>query len=247
MMRCASELALEVHLFDPARSRVRTHVASCGSCQSRLARMRQEGEEFRRFVEPRTVDRVVTRVQAPAPGGFGRMLGFFLPAGGLAAAAAALLLLSPRPPADYLGAKGTALSLQVFVGSEEGARRLADGESVPAGSLLRFRVAAGQPCQLWLLSADGRGEVSRLYPPEGDRPAALEGGTTLPGGVALDGKVGPERLYAVCSVDPLPFATVEAATRSAAAGGDDALRSSPSLPGLPPAAAQATLLVEKLR
>jgi hypothetical protein len=34
--------------------------------------------------------------------------------------------------------------------------------------------------------------------------------------VALDGKAGPERLYAVCSVDPLPFATVEDAMLLAA-------------------------------
>jgi len=244
--RCASELALEAHLFDPARSRVRTHVASCGSCRSRLARMQQEGEEFRRFVEPRTIERVVTRVQAPAARGWKRVLQLLVPAGGLAAAAAALLLLSPRPPSDYMGAKGTALSLQVFVGSAEGVRELADGESVPAGSLLRFRVATGQPCQLWLLSADALGAVSRLYPPDGDRPAAVTGGTTLPGGVALDGQAGPERLYAVCSPDPLPLAAVLAATRSAAAGGGDALRRTGRLPGLPPAAAQATLLVEKL-
>ncbi|MGA8890411.1 MAG: DUF4384 domain-containing protein, partial [Anaeromyxobacteraceae bacterium] len=164
MTRCASELALEAHLFDPARSRVRTHVDSCGNCRSRLARMQQEGEEFRRFVEPRTLDRVVTRVQAPAAGGWRRFLRVLLPAGGLAATAAALLLLSPRPPADYLGAKGTGLSLQAFVGSADGVRELTDGESIPAGSLLRFRVATGQPCQLWLLSADGQGSVSRLYP-----------------------------------------------------------------------------------
>jgi hypothetical protein len=244
--RCASELALEAHLFDPARSRVRTHVASCGNCRSRLARMQHEGEEFRRYVEPRTIDRVVTRVEAPAARGLGRLLHLLVPAGGFAAAAAALLLLSPRPPADYLGAKGAPLALQVFVGSAEGVRELADGESVPAGSLLRFRVASGQPCRLWLLSADAQGAVSRLYPPEGDAPAAVSGGATLPGGVALDGQAGPERLYAVCSPEPLPLATVLGATRSAAAGGEDALRRSPRLAGLPPAAAQATLLVEKL-
>jgi hypothetical protein len=245
MMRCASELALEAHLFDPARSRVGAHVASCGSCRARLARMQHEGEEFRRFVEPRTVDRVVTRVRAPAEPAWRRTFRLLVPAGGLAAAVA-LLLLSPRPPADHLGAKGAALSLRVFVGAEEGVLELADGDSVPAGSLLRFRIAAGQPCQLWILSADGQGAVSRLYPPDGDRPAPVTGSATLPGGVALDGQAGPERLYAVCSPEPLPLAAVQDATRSAASGGRDGLRRSPRLEGLPPAAAQATLLVEKL-
>ena len=244
MSHCASELALEAHLFDPAHSTVRPHLECCGACRSRLARMEQEGDEFRRFVHPRTVDRVLARREPPRPA-WGRLLVAVLPAGGLALATA-MLLLTPRPPLDYLGAKGSALSLRVWAGSAEGAREVVDGERIPADARLRFQVTSGRPCRLWLLSVDGRGEVSRLFPARGDAPAGVTGGTTLPGGVALDGLAGPERLYAVCSEDPIPLEQVERSVRGAVAGAADAVRRGPSLPGLPAGAAQATMLVEKV-
>jgi anti-sigma factor RsiW len=65
MTRCASEIALELHLFDPARSRLGSHVEGCPACQARLARMEREGEEFRRFVHPRTLDRLLSAREAP--------------------------------------------------------------------------------------------------------------------------------------------------------------------------------------
>ena len=244
MTRCASELALEAHLFDPVRSPLGSHVDSCGACRARLARMEREGEEFRRFVHPRTVHRLIAEREPPRSG-WRRAFATLLPATGLAAAAA-LLFLSPSPPAEYLGAKGTALSMQVWAGSAEGAREVADGGPVPADALLRFRVAPGQPCLLWLVSVDGRGQISRLFPAQGDAPASVKGGTTLPGGAALDGVSGPERLYAICSPDAVPLADVERSIRGAISGGPDALRRGPSLPGLPAGTAQATLLVEKV-
>lgn len=244
MIHCASELALEAHLFDPARSPVRSHLAACGSCRARLAEMEREGEEFRRFVHPRTVDRLLA-AREPPRSAWRRIFATVVPAAGLAAAAA-MLLVSPRPPADYLGAKGTALSMQVWAGSVDGAREIADGGPVPADALLRLRVAAGQPCLLWLVSVDGSGEISRLFPAQGDAPASVKGGTTLPGGVALDGRAGPERLYAICSPAPVTLAQVERSVRGALSGEADALRRGPDLPGLPAGTAQATLLVEKV-
>jgi len=243
--RCASELALEAHLFDPARSTVRPHLEGCVACRTRLSRMEQEGEEFRRFVHPRTVDRVVANREPRRPA-WRRLLVVLFPAGGLAAAAAVLLLGPPQPPLDYVGAKGTALSLRVWAGSADGAREVGDGERIPASALLRFQVASGQPCRLWLLSVDGRGEVSRLFPAQGDAPALFTSGTTLPGGVALDGQAGPERLYAVCSEDAIPLEQVERSIREAIAGEAGAVRRGPRLRGLPAGAAQATMLVEKL-
>jgi hypothetical protein len=244
--RCVSELALEAYLFDPARSRLGSHLEACGACRTRLARMEREGEEFHRFVQPRTVDRVVAARAAPGSRWRG-WVATLLPAGGLAAAAAAaMLLLTPRPPADYVGAKGSALSMQVWAGSAEGALEVSDGERVPAAARLRFRVSSGRPCRLWLVSVDAGGELSRLFPAPGEAPATVTGGTTLPGGVALDGLPGPERLYAVCSPDVLPFEQVERSVRGALAGRTDALRSGPRLDGLPEDAAQATILLEKV-
>jgi hypothetical protein len=93
---------------------------------------------------------------------------------------------------------------------------------------------------------DGRGEVSRLFPAGGDVPATVTGGATLPGGAALDGEPGPERLYAVCSPEPIPYDRVERSVRTAMAGDGGALRRGGRLPGLPAGAAQATVLVEKV-
>jgi hypothetical protein len=206
--------------------------------------MARDGEHFIRFVYPRTVDRVIDAGPHRRKA-LGRLAAWLVPAGGAAAAAAALLLVSPQPPSGYLGVKGTSLSLQAWVGGAEGARPIADGERVSPSALLRFRVAAGEPCQLWLVSVDARGGFSRLYPPDGDGPAAVRGRTTLPGGVALDGEAGPERLYAVCAADRLPLEVLEQGSRIAAAGGADGLRRATRLPGLPEGAAQASLLVEK--
>lgn len=243
MTRCASELALEAYLVDPSRSAVRPHLDACGACRSRIARMEREGDEFRRFVHPRTVDRVVANREPPRPG-WARLLLTVLPAGGLAAVAANLFL-TPQPPAGYVGAKGPPLSLRVWAGTADGAREVADGDRIPAAALLRFQVASGRPCRLWLLSVDGRGEVSRLYPAPGDAPAAVSGEATLPGSVALDGLAGPERLYAVCSEEEIPLELVERSVHGIVAG-EAALRRGSRLQGLPAGIAQATMLVEKV-
>ena len=130
MTRCASEMALEAHLLDPGRSALGSHVEDCAACRAKLARMEREGEEFLRFVHPRTLDGLLTAREAPGRG-WARLLGALVPVGGLAVAAA-MFLLSPRPPADYLGVKGTALSMQIWEGSDHGAREVADGDRVPA-------------------------------------------------------------------------------------------------------------------
>ncbi len=245
MTRCASELALERHLLDPRHSRIDLHLRSCPACRARLARMEREGEGFHRYVHPRTIDRILAAQAARKPA-WRRWATLLLPAGGLAAAAtAALLLVSPIPPAGYTGEKGTPLAMRVWVGDADGAREVSDGGAVPLGSRLRFRVAAGRPCRLWLVSADAQGDVSRLYPAQGDA-AVVQGGATLPGGVALDDVAGPERLFAICSPDPVPLEKVEQAIRRAAPGGAEAIRRPVRLDGLPSGTTQATLLVEKV-
>jgi len=244
--RCPSELALEAHLLDPERSPLAAHLGACARCRTRLDRMEREGEDFRRFVLPRTLDAVTEAAARPRRAPWSRWLSVGLPAGGLAAAAAAMLLVAPRPPSDYLGAKGGALSLQVFAGGGDApARALADGEAVPAAAALRFQVRAARPCRLWVVSVDARGEVSRLYPPQGEA-AEVRGAAPLPGGAVLDGVPGPERIHAVCSDPALPYEAVAAAARAAAAGGAEGVRRGAGLRGLPEAAGTATVLVEKV-
>jgi hypothetical protein len=239
--RCPSDLALERHLLDPSRSPLLAHVDACASCRERVARMRSEGEDFRRFVFPATVDAVVDAAAAPRRRWFPLLIA---PVGGLAAAAAVLLvLLRPAgPPPDYVGTMGGPITLSVFTPGADGSHALHDGEHVPASAALRFKVRS-EGCALWLLSVDASGAVTRLYPAAGGPAAPPEGGE-LPGGAVLDGVGGPERLFAVCADRPLPWSDVERAARAAAGGGADRVRAGRRL-DLPAEAAQATILLEK--
>src|SRR5512142_1360611 len=228
MTRCPSDLELEAHLLDPERSRAAAHVATCARCQARLEEMRRVGDEFRREVYPATVDAVVERSRARRPSR--RWLVALAPVAA-AAAAAAFLFLGPSD--DYVGVKGGELALAVFVAGPEGARGVADGAPVPANAALRFQVRPARACRLWLLSVDASGQVSRLYPAAGDEAAEVAApGGPLPGGAILDGRPGPERIFAVCTERTLPFSAVERSAQ-AAGRGDSAVRASRGLSGLP--------------
>jgi len=241
--RCPSDLALEAFLLQPERSPEAAHVASCASCTTRLARMREEGEEFRREVFPRTVEAVEDamvkrRLRWPL---------VLAPAGALAAAAVAVLLLvRTGPPADYeYGVKGSGMALAVFVNGGEGVRALPDGAAVPAAAALRFKVQPADSCWLWIMSVDARGEISRLYPPKGIPPDRRPAGP-VPGGAVLDGQPGPERIYAVCAPSQeMAWAEVKASAAAVATGGPERVRAARGLGGSLSGAYQASLLLEK--
>jgi hypothetical protein len=239
--RCPSELELEAYLLDPARSRTAEHVATCARCRAEVAELQRQGDEFRREVFPRTVDAVVER-SARRRWALPRWI---LAAAPLAAAAAvAAVVLVNRPPADYVGAKGGDLALTVLVGDAAGVRAARDGELVAARAPIRFQVRPARACRLWVLSVDGAGEVSRLYPVAGEAADARTA-ETLPGGAVLDGRAGPERVFAVCAPEPLAWPVVARAARAASAGGAASLRTTARLAGLPRGSAQATVLLEK--
>jgi hypothetical protein len=232
-----SDLALEAVLIRRGAPEQLNHVASCAECRQRLARMEDEGREFTARVYPATLDRVLAgrgRFRWPA------LLMF------PALAAAALLLFVRRdPPAEeYVGTKGAALELHAFVDSPSGVNEVRDGDPLAAAAALRFRVRAAQPCELWLLSVDAEGGVSRLLPAEGEPAPRVRGTQTLPGGVVLDGQGGPERFFAVCSPEHIDFPALQALARRAA-GGAGAVRAGRVLDGLPRRALQTSLLVEK--
>jgi hypothetical protein len=241
--RCPSDLELEEHLLAGAPSALGTHLAACARCAARLEQMRREGEEFQREVFPATVAAVLEGSRARVVS-LPRRLGVVLAPFAAAAAAAAFVVFAARPPPAYVGAKGGALNLAVYVQTAGGARAAVDGDAVPAAAAVRFHVRPERACRLWIVSVDAVGQVSRLYPAAGD---AEEVGApaTLPGGARLDGRAGPERLFAVCSPRPLPFAEVERAAQATAGRGAESVRAARALSGLPADAAQATLLLEK--
>ncbi len=239
--RCPSDLALEAHLLEPERSPLAPHVAGCERCRARVARMNEEGEEFRRFVFPATVDAVQDAAVRRRP----RLAWLLGPIGALAAAAAVLVLVRgpAGPPADYLGVKGNGVGFTVFVNEAGGARPLEDGAVVPASAALRFKVSLAGECFLWILSVDAKGQVSRIYPPKGTPPEKRSAGP-VPGGAVLDGEAGPERLFAVCAPQSLAWAEVRRAAEPAGAG-VDSVRRARALTAPLAGALQSTLLVEK--
>ncbi|BDG03390.1 DUF4384 domain-containing protein [Anaeromyxobacter oryzae] len=250
MSRCPSDLALEAHLLDPARSPLTAHLGACEECRARIARMEAEGEDFRRFVFPATVA-AVEDAAAPARR---PLLSWVLPVSGLLATAALALLvlrthapapdLATEPPPGYVGLRGASMAIAVFVHGAEGTVAVADGAVVPADAQLRFKVRPAPDCRLWIVSVDATGQVSRLFPAAGDAVPVSEAGA-LPGGAVLDGASGPERIFAVCAPEALPYDAVARSAHAAAGGGADRVRNAKALADLPPAASQATLLLEK--
>ena len=183
-MNHPSELKLERHLLDPERSPIKAHLLECERCRGRVAEMEKQGEDFRRFVYPATLEKVTKPRWT-----LGRSVWLLLPAAGLATV---LLVARTGPTSDYIGSKGVPLAMTAYAALPSGAKVLADGDAVPASASLRFRVRAAQPCRLSVLSVDSTGQVSKLYAQE------VRGDVALPGGVRLDGKGGPERFFAVC-------------------------------------------------
>jgi hypothetical protein len=238
-----SDLALEQHLMSPEGSVVAPHLDGCGACRDRLGQMQRVGDEFRAFVYPATVGKVM---EAAAPSRR-RWLPVFVPVAVAAAAGLFVVFMPPVPPDGYTGAKGGGLGLSVFVADgPSSARALEDGEVVSASAALRFKVRPVKPCQLWVVSLDSTGQVSRIYPPSGVAGGSLRESAALPGGAVLDGHAGPERLFAICSREALDFDTLARAVRSASgAASEDAVRKTQQLVGLPPGTDQATLLLEK--
>lgn len=244
---CPSDLALEAHLLAPETSPLAKHLEACPPCAARVARMTAEGEEFRRFVFPATVEAVEDAAERRRPRAWLRWPVLVAPIGAVAAVAIALVLgIRPPGPEDgYVGYKGGGMGLAVFVNGGEGAQAVADGATVPASAALRFKVQpAGEGCWLWILSVDASGEISRLYPPKGVSPDQLGAGP-VPGGAVLDGQPGPERIFAACAPDAkTSWAEVKAAAAEAA-GGADRVRAAQGLGGALAKARQATVLLEK--
>ena len=218
-MNHPSELALERHLQDPQRSDAASHIAGCGACRARVQQMEEEGEKFRRFVYPATLENVVKPRRVSL-----RLAWLLAPAAGLAAV---LLVARTGPSSDYIGSKGAPLELTAYLSS----RALSEGETVPADAALRFRVRSARECPLLVFSVDGRGEVSRLYSQD------VKGDVTLPGGVRLDGRAGPERFFAVCG------ASYENVVKAARSLDPDRLRHAAALPDV--SSPQSSILLEK--
>jgi hypothetical protein len=249
---CPLDLDLERALGgDAAFQPALTHAEGCAACAARLAWMREAGELFTRRVFPATRDRVVEAVLRPPL--WARLRRGWAVA--IPAAAAALLLVAvvvplayPPISPSYVGEKGHSgevpLRVHVYVDGGGGGggkpRQLSTGDRVYPGDGIRFVVEAPGR-EVFLLSVDARGNVSRLVP--GGQVRVPETGI-VPGGSVLDEVLGPERIYAVESAPGVDLPAVESAIREAiGAGGEDGVREAGALPVRAP---QGTLLLEKV-
>jgi hypothetical protein len=254
MTRCPSDLELEAILLEGERAPVPLHVAACPRCAARVEAMRRLGEEFQREVFPGTVESIVARTpRARRRVRWRAVAGPAFGVTGMALAACAMVALlvhrAPGPEAGYVGLKGAPLGFSVFAAGPSGPRALSPGDVVPAGAALRFQVRPAHRCRLWIFSLDEVGAVSRIFPPSGDEGAEVPAAgapLSVPGGAILDGRRGPERIFAVCSPSAaLCYDDLERAARQVGAGAAR-VRALDRLPGLPGDALQATLLVEKV-
>lgn len=238
-----SEFALERFLLQPAAG-TQSHLDACARCAARLAEMKKQGDEFLQYVFPATVE----KVEQAAERGLSRFRWFQLLAPASAAAAALMVLLLVKPaPMEIYGEKGGpgSIGLGVFLNGDGGARVAREGEEVAANAAIRFRIQPSAPCHLWIVSVDASGQVSRLFPTEGDGGALVATRYEVPGGAVLDGKPGPERVLAICTQAPIFYATLERIVQTAMARGEPAVRGNRAIGGLPEGTSQASILLEK--
>lgn len=244
---CPQDLDLERALSGEAAFQpVLAHAEGCAACTARVTWMREAGELFARRVFPATRERVVEAVLRPSL--WTRLRQGWAVAIPAAAAALLLMVVVPLayPPISpfYVGQKGTSgevpLRIHVYVDGGGKPRQLGPGDQVHPGDGLRFVVEAPGR-EVYLLSVDGRGNVSRLVP--GGAVRVPETGI-VPGGSVLDEVLGPERIYAVEAGPGVDLQALEAAIREAAGGGgDQGVREAGALPMRAP---QGTLLLEKV-
>ena len=171
----------------------------------------------------------------------------------LAATAAVVILAAPfltrgpavlAPAANDDRVKGLEPGLTIYRRTAAGTETLANRGVARQGDLLRVAyTGAGRPFGI-ILSIDGRGVVTRHFPADGDRAAALARGsvTLLDQAYELDDAPGWERFYFVTGDTPFAVAPIVDAAHKISAGGAGA--DATPLP-LPRGLSQSTFSLQK--
>jgi len=214
---------------------VEAMLAADPELQARLDALEISDDEIHRQYRNR-----ITLHDKPAPSPR-TMLRFAVAAFVVAAASIVLILALPRtltsPAGDVSterakGLVGSRPSLSIYRRTAAGSERLADGDLVHAGDLLRVGYASGgRPFGL-ILSIDGRGAVTMHLPPAGDRAVALEPGRNilLDAAYELDDAPRIERFYFVTGNDAFAAGPVMQAARRVAGERGGTLPPALSLP-----------------
>ena len=229
------------HLTGTEATRARAHVETCARCSTDVAAAEAACARFTREVLPRTIGNL--RPRAPWWRRFGP--GLLVPA---LAAAVVLIWMVRRPDTlpiddDDIRLKGS-LTFQVFANRGGEVIPVRDGIRLAAGDRIRFVVGAEGAAYLLVASVDGAGKATVYYPYGGARSGPVgRQPSELPGSIVLDAAPGPERVFALVSIDPLEAADVTRAIAAIGARGADAIRATRTLDV--PASAQASVVFEK--
>jgi len=243
MTRVIPDLLLERfrlgELPDPAHDAIAREAAADPAVRARLDALARSDDEIRDRYAPG----VLARRRSPRR----RSARALLLAGALATAAVALILAIPRTIVSSVASseetriKGSAgrPALAVYRRTASGSERLADGDLVHAGDLLRIGYASGGRGYGVILSIDGTGAVTQHLPPLGTTAAVLApaGLTLLDSAYELDEAPRVERFYFVTGARPFDVVPILAAARRAG--------SAPAMLPLPPGLDQVTFAVQK--
>lgn len=247
-----SRLALDRVLANAAAGQYLLHMRDCERCAARLALLQQEDNAFlTRFptLESFGRDRPAAR-PATAPERKGA-LGWPLALAGALVAVLLLLSIIPRgaPPVPSRGGVRTKGGSIVEVAVRRGDRSLLyeEGLQLRAGDVLAFRYSTRRS-HLLLLSVEGSGKVNAyLTDPSRRRSMRIRPGNNvrLGLGVELDDYVGPERVIALLSDEPLDVEAVQQAVRQRFRGLVGDARERLDLGELPVDAEQISWLIDK--
>lgn len=215
-------------LGDNERARIQGHVAGCAHCQGILSGM----ATARSALSPAQVSAesvaILERLDAPRPS---RLLAWLRPqivapvlAGLVAVIAIVPLALDQLEEHPHIRTKGAAEpALEMWVRTPEGARPGENGEILGEGDQIQFRYRASGRQYLWVVSVDGKGVTTPLYPDVKGTSlkVAPEGTHVLEGSVILDDAKGPERIFAFFSDTPLSYEELERRLKAALPEGSD--------------------------
>jgi hypothetical protein len=246
--------ALRLGVASPEeRAWVSSHQASCARCAALAETLDGYRQEFARGAQPR---RPLVAVSAPAPAPvpvLGRIKRWWMAGAVLAPLAAAAawiavdrtaLTTSPPGEPDILEKGGPSLGIVARRGSRVFPVR--SGERVRPGDQIRFVLKGVNYPYGLIASVDGAGKPNIYVPYEGSASARLTPGDRLEmeGSIVLDTRLGPERIFALFSREPLAADAVREALATIGGKGEAAIRGTSALQVA--ADAQSSVLLEKV-
>jgi hypothetical protein len=226
------ELLLEEMRPEEA-AEARRRIENEESGAARIEALRRSNDEILAAHPPRRAAERILRAYEAAGSerARGKRAGRFLLLAPLAAAAVLAVVILPRHFQEGgMRAKGYEPRLRIYRRASDRVELLTDAAIVREKDLLQLSYVCGGRRYGAVVSLDGRGNVTRHLPRQGEPASALETGeeVPLPRAYELDDAPDFERFFFVVSDKPFSVSTVEAAARALSRA--EAARAELSLP-----------------